>query len=286
MVVGNYQGTVLITGASTGIGQACALLLDRLGFSVFAGVRQDINAQTLLQKASPRLIPVFLDVTDAESIASVVARVINTVGDLGISGLVNNAGIAVPGPLELLPIAEFQHQINVNVTGQLAVTQAFLGLLRQGRGRIVNMGSIAGRSPTPFLGAYNASKFALEALTDVMRMELRPWGISVSIIEPGSIATPIWNKSLTQAEIGREKLPQSALNLYGQAMENVRHKMQVIASKGISPDMVAQAVVHALTANKPKTRYLIGQDAKIGAVLKHILPDRLHDRLILYSMGL
>ncbi|MDZ8027783.1 MAG: SDR family oxidoreductase [Nostoc sp. DcaGUA01] len=286
MVAGNYQGTVLITGASTGIGQACALLLDRLGFSVFAGVRQDIDAQTLQEKASPKLIPVFLDVTDAESIASVVDKVTNTVGDVGISGLVNNAGIAVPGPLELLPIAEFQHQMNVNVTGQLAVTQAFLGLLRQGRGRIINMGSIAGRSPTPFLGAYNASKFALEALTDVMRMELKPWGISVSIIEPGSIATPIWNKSLTQADIGQDSLPESALNLYGQAMNAVRQKMQIIASRGISADIVAQAVVHALTAKQPKTRYLIGQDAKIQAVLKHILPDKLHDRIILYSMGL
>ncbi|MDZ8242382.1 MAG: SDR family NAD(P)-dependent oxidoreductase [Nostoc sp. ChiQUE01a] len=286
MVAGNYQGTVLITGASTGIGQACALLLDRLGFSVFAGVRQDIDAQTLQEKASPRLIPVFLDVTDAESIASVVDKVTNTVGDVGISGLVNNAGIAVPGPLELLPIAEFQHQMNVNVTGQLAVTQAFLGLLRQGRGRIINMGSIAGRSPTPFLGAYNASKFALEALTDVMRMELKPWGISVSIIEPGSIATPIWNKSLTQADIGQDSLPESALNLYGQAMNAVRQKMQIIASRGISADIVAQAVVHALTAKQPKTRYLIGQDAKIQAVLKHILPDKLYDRIILYSMGL
>jgi NAD(P)-dependent dehydrogenase (short-subunit alcohol dehydrogenase family) len=286
MVAGNYQGTVVVTGASTGIGQACALLLDQLGFSVFAGVRQDIDAQTLKQKASPRLIPVFLDVTDAESIASVVEKVTNTVGDAGIVGLVNNAGIAVPGPLELLAIAEFEHQMQVNVTGQLAVTQAFLGLLRQSRGRIINMGSISGISPTPYLGAYNASKFALEALTDVMRMELRPWGISVSIIEPGSIATPIWDKSLTQSEIGQESLSQSAQELYGRRMNIVRQKMQIIASKGISPEMVAQTVVHALTANKPKTRYLIGQDAKIGALLKHILPDKLHDRLILYFMGL
>ncbi|MDZ8186108.1 MAG: SDR family oxidoreductase [Nostoc sp. ChiSLP02] len=286
MVAVNYQGTVVITGASTGIGEACALLLDKLGFSVFAGVRQDIDAQRLQEKASPRLMPIFLDVTDAESIAYVVDRITNIVGNVGILGLVNNAGIAVPGPLELLPIAEFQNQMNVNVTGQLAVTQAFLGLLRQGRGRIVNMGSISGISPTPFLGAYNASKFALEALTDVMRMELKPWGISVSIIEPGSIATPIWNKSLNQAETGQNSLPESALNLYGRAMNIVRQKMQAIASRGISPDIVAQAVVHALTAKQPKTRYLIGQDAKIQAVLKHILPDKLHDQIILYSMGL
>ncbi|MEA5550146.1 SDR family NAD(P)-dependent oxidoreductase [Anabaena cylindrica UHCC 0172] len=285
-MVAENQNTVVVTGASTGIGQACALLLDQLGFSVFAGVRQEMDAQILKQKGSQKLMPFFLDVTDAESIASAVDTVTNAVGGAGILGLVNNAGIAVPGPLELLPIAEFQQQMLVNVTGQLAVTQAFLGLLRQSRGRIINIGSIAGRSPTPYLGAYNASKFALVALTDVMRMELRPWGISVSIIEPGAIATPIWEKSLSQSEIAQQNLPQSAQNLYGQSMNIVRKKMQMLASGGISADIVAQAVVHALTAKQPKTRYLVGKDAKIGAILKYILPDHLHDQLILYSMGL
>jgi NAD(P)-dependent dehydrogenase (short-subunit alcohol dehydrogenase family) len=285
MVVEN-QGTVVITGASTGIGQSCALLLDKLGFSVFAGVRQDIDAQTLKQKGSQRLTPIFLDVTDAESIASSADQVTKAVGGAGILGLVNNAGIAVPGPLELLAIAEFQKQMLVNVTGQLAVTQAFLGLLRQSRGRIVNMGSISGRVPTPFVGAYNASKSALVALTDVLRMELRPWGISVSIIEPGAIATPIWEKSLSQSEIAQQNLPESAQKLYGQSMNIVRQKMQILAAGGISADIVAQAVVRALTAKHPRTRYLVGQDAKIGAILKHILPDFWHDRLILYLMGL
>jgi NAD(P)-dependent dehydrogenase (short-subunit alcohol dehydrogenase family) len=279
------QGTVVITGASTGIGEACALRLDKLGFCVFAGVRKDSDAQKLQQKGSQRLIPIFLDVTDANSIAFAVETVKNTVGD-EIFGLVNNAGIAVPGPLELLPIADFEQQIQVNVTGQLAVTQAFLGLLRQGRGRIVNMGSISGRSAAPFLGAYNASKFALEALTDVMRMELRPWGISVSIIEPGAIATPIWEKSFTQADTAKQNLSPSALNLYGHALTAVRKQVGILASKSISSDIVAEAVIHALTAEKPKTRYLIGQDAKIGAFLKYLLPDRLYDRVILYSMGL
>ncbi|MEA5568411.1 SDR family NAD(P)-dependent oxidoreductase [Anabaena sp. UHCC 0399] len=279
------QSTVVITGASTGIGEACALHLDKLGFCVFAGVRKDSDAQKLQQKATQRLIPIFLDVTDADSIAFAVETVKNTVGD-GIFGLVNNAGIAVPGPLELLPIADFEQQMQVNVTGQLAVTQAFLGLLRQSRGRIVNMGSISGRSAAPFLGAYNASKFALEALTDVMRMELQPWGISVSIIEPGAIATPIWEKSFTQADTAKQNLSPSALNLYGHALTAVRKQVGILASKSISSDIVAEAVIHALTAKKPKTRYLIGQDAKIGAFLKYLLPDRLYDRVILYSMGL
>lgn len=284
-MLANNKGVVVVTGASTGIGEACALLLDKLGFCVFAGVRKDIDAQKLQQKASQRLIPIFLDVTDADSIAFAVETVKNTVGD-EIFGLVNNAGIAVPGPLELLPIAEFQQQIQVNVVGQLAVTQAFLGLLRQGRGRIVNMGSVSGRSAAPFLGAYNASKFALEALTDVMRMELRPWGISVSIIEPGAISTPIWEKSFTQADIAKQNLSPSAEKLYGSAMTAVRKQVGIIASKGISSDIVAKAVIHALTAKKPKTRYLIGQDAKMAVILKYFLPDKLYDRVILYSMGL
>ncbi|GAX38530.1 SDR family NAD(P)-dependent oxidoreductase [Nodularia sp. NIES-3585] len=285
MLPGN-KNTVVITGASTGIGAACALLLDELGYFVFAGVRKDEDAQRLKQQASPKLRPIFLDVTDAESIQSAVETVTNVVGDSGILGLVNNAGIAVPSPLELLPIAEFKQQMDINVTGQLAVTQGFLGLLRLGKGRIVNMGSISGRSAAPFLGAYNASKFALEALTDVMRMELKPWGISVSIIEPGAIATPIWEKSFLQVDTARKNLPKSAETLYGEAMSAVRQQVGTIAAKGISADIVAQAVVHALTAKQPKTRYVIGQDAKIALLLKYLLPDKVYDRVMLYSMGL
>ncbi|BAY28378.1 short-chain dehydrogenase/reductase SDR [Nostoc carneum NIES-2107] len=278
-------GTVVITGASTGIGEASALLLDKLGFNVFAGVRQEIDAEKLKRKASPRLTPIFLDVTDNDAIALAVETVTKA-SNGKLVGLVNNAGIAIPGPLELLPISEFEHQMRVNVTGQLAVTQAFLGLLRQGQGRIVNMGSICGKSAAPFLGAYNASKFALEAITEVMRLELRPWGISVSIIRPGTIATPIWDKSLTQADIDRDNLPEFAQNLYGQAMNTVRKQVGIMASKGIAADLVAQAVVHALTAKQPKTSYLVGQDAKIAALLKYLLPGQVYDRLVLASMGL
>jgi NAD(P)-dependent dehydrogenase (short-subunit alcohol dehydrogenase family) len=285
-MVEQFQGTVVITGASTGIGEACALVLDQLGFSVFAGVRKESDAEALKQKASSRLTPIFLDVTDAESIQAAVKTVSQAVGSQGIRGLVNNAGIVVPGPLELVGIADFHQQLLVNVTGQLAVTQAFLGLLRSHRGRIVNMGSISGISPSPFTGAYNTSKFALEGLTDVLRMELKPWNISVSLIEPGAIATPIWSKSFMQSDVARATLPESAEHLYGQAMNSVRQRVEAIASNGISPNIVAQAVVHALTSKKPKTRYLVGSDAKLGAFLKYILPDRLHDRVILFSMGL
>ncbi len=278
--------TVVITGASTGIGEACAILLDQMGFLVFAGVRKDVDAQKLQQKASSRLTPIFLDITDAQSISSAVEIVANATGDNGIWGLINNAGVAVPGPLELLSLTDFQQQLQVNVTGQLAVTQAFLGLLRLRAGRIVNMGSISGISPSPFVGAYNVSKFALEGLTDVLRMELRPWNISVSLIQPGAIATPIWDKSFSQADTARETLSESAQLLYGRAMSAVRKRTGVIAANGISADIVARSVVHALTAKHPKTRYLVGPDAKLAALLKYILPDKIHDRVILYLMGL
>jgi len=279
------KGAVVITGASTGIGAACAIRLDQLGFQVFAGVRKEADAQALQQQASPKLTPIFLDVTDTDSITASVEKVAIAVENSALIGLVNNAGIAVAAPLEFIPITEFRRQLEVNTTAQLAVTQAFLPLLRSAKGRIVNMGSITGRSATPFLGAYSASKFALEALTDALRLELRPWGIWVAIIEPGAIATPIWQKSLAQADILQQNLPYSAHELYGRAMNTASKGAANLAQKGISPDQVAQAVVHALTAKRPKTRYLVGQDARIRAMLK-FLPDRIVDEITAKAMNL
>jgi len=279
------KGAVVITGASTGIGAACAIRLDQLGFQVFAGVRKEADAQALQQKASPKLTPIFLDVTDLDSIAASVEKVAIAVENSALIGLVNNAGIAVAAPLEFIPITEFRKQLEVNTIAQIAVTQAFLPLLRLARGRIVNMGSITGRSATPFLGAYSASKFALEALTDALRLELRPWGIWVAIIEPGAIATPIWQKSLSQADILQQNLPYLAHELYGRAMDTASKGAANLAQKGISPDKVAQAVVHALTAKRPKTRYLVGQDARIRAMLK-FLPDRIVDEITAKAMNL
>ncbi len=174
------QGGIVITGASSGIGEACALYLDGLGCRVFAGVRNPVDGESLKAKASARLMPVLLDVTDVASIDRAVETVKAAVG---MAGLVNTAGIGGGGPLEVVPPAELRKVLEVNVVGPVAVTQAFLPLLRLGRGRIVNMGSIAGLAATPFIGPYSASKFALEALTDAMRLELRPWGIHVSIVD-------------------------------------------------------------------------------------------------------
>jgi NAD(P)-dependent dehydrogenase (short-subunit alcohol dehydrogenase family) len=277
-------GSVVVTGASTGIGEACAIRLDRQRFRVFAGVRREVDGGALKQKASDRLTPVILDVTDEASIKSAVDTVAATLGEAGLSGLINNAGIAVAGPLEFLPIEELRKQFEVNVIGQIAVTQAFLPLLRKGHGRIVNMGSIAGKSAMPFAGPYCASKFALEALTDSLRMELLPWNIPVSIIEPAYVTTPIWQKSLRAGERMAAMLPPQAHELYGHAiasMDNIVSNIRKTApNNNVPADVVARAVEHALTANRPRTRYLVGTAALLRVLLA-ILPDRTRDRLIM-----
>jgi len=279
--------SVVVTGASTGIGEACALRLDRRGFRVFAGVRREVDGGALKQKASGRLTPILLDVTDASSIKSAAAAVAASLDEEGLSGLVNNAGIAIAGPLEFLPIDELRRQFEVNVIGQIAVTQAFLPLLRKGHGRIVNMGSIAGKSALPFTGPYCASKFALEALTDSLRMELLPWNIPVSIIEPAYVTTPIWQKSLQGGERVAAMLPPRAHELYGHAIASMRNIVSNIRKTALNSDVpadvVARVVEHALTAKKPRTRYLVGTAALLR-VLLGILPDRTRDRLITWRL--
>ncbi len=270
----------MITGASTGIGEACALRLDGLGYRVFAGVRRFADGEALKKKSSDRLSPVMLDVTSEESITAAV----RTVGDVPLAGLVNNAGIVVPGPLELVPIAMWRKQLEVNVIGQVAVTQAFLPMLRAGCGRIVNMGSVAGRSALPFSGPYCASKFALEGLTDSLRMELRQFGISVSIVEPGAIQTPIWDKSAAGANEYLNAAPAPLLELYRALLGKLQAAAAHAGKHAVGPEEVAKAVEHALASSKPKTRYVVGSDAKLRMKLIH-LPDRIVDSLILKKLN-
>ncbi|MCH7811697.1 MAG: SDR family oxidoreductase [Chloroflexi bacterium] len=280
------RGAVVITGASTGIGEACALRLDKKGFRVFAGVRKDEDGERLKGQASERLTPVRIDVTDEASISAAAETVAAAVGEAGVAGLVNNAGIGVPGPLEFLTSDDLRRQFEVNVIGQLAVTRAFLPLIRRATGRIVNIGSIAGRMATPFLGLYSASKFAMEALTDSLRQELRPWGIHVSIVEPGSIATPIWQKAQAEADELEKNLPEEAMALYGKPFAAMREAARKFEEAGIPPDEVAKFVEHAITAKTPKTRYVVGRDAQIQRVLAKVAPDRLRDRLVAQQLGL
>ena len=277
---------VVITGASTGIGAACALACIGRGMTVFAGVRTQEADEALRRQGGKRLIPIRLDVTDADSIRQAERVVRETVGLTGLSGLVNNAGIAVGSPLEVVPIEALRRQLEVNVIGQVMVTQAFLPLLRLARGRIVNMGSIAGRGTIPVMGPYSASKHALEALTDALRLELQPWGLHVSIVEPGAIATPIWEKSAkTGNEIAASAGP-AAVALYADLISRVKDRVAQAANGAISADVVAQAVLHALTAAKPKTRYLVGSDAKIRAVMLKWLPDRMQDWILTKVLAL
>ena len=282
----DQRGSIVITGASTGIGQACAIHLDRLGFHVFAGVRKAQDGHFLKESTSGRISPLFMDVTDTVCLSAAAEIVEAETEGTGLSGLVNNAGIVVAGPIEFLSLNDIRMQYEVNVLGQIAVMQAFLPLLRKARGRIINMGSISGRVVTPFISPYAASKFSLEAITDSLRVELRPWGMSVSIIEPGSVVTPIWEKSIGDAEKRSQRFTAQAHSLYAPAFEAVRRAAERTAREGIPPDVVARSVAHALTSKRPRTRYLVGGAARIQAILKHFLPDCILDRIIMWHLGL
>jgi NAD(P)-dependent dehydrogenase (short-subunit alcohol dehydrogenase family) len=278
-----FQGKVaVITGAATGIGAACALRLDQLGWYVFAGVRTREDADALQRQASDRLTPLCLDVTDAGSISAAVETITAAVGEAGLAGLVNNAGIVVVGPLECLPASELQAQFAVNVLGLIAVTQAFLPLLRQGHGRIVNIGSLAGRVALPFWGPYAASKFAVEALTDALRMELLPWHLMVSLVEPFVIATPLWKKIAPRV---RENSTPEMQRLYGPLLSYVDDSMPRTGQSGLPADNVARTIVHALTARTPKTRYVVTKPSLSLLIrLLRLLPDRTRDRMLRQSL--
>ncbi|MDX6627262.1 MAG: hypothetical protein QOE56_2251 [Solirubrobacterales bacterium] len=273
--------SVLVTGASTGIGRATALRLDAAGWRVFAGIRKQEDADSLVQAGSQSLSPLFLDVTDGDQIAAAAALIERETE--GLSGLVNNAGVAIPSPLETIPIDDFRRQIDVNLNGQVAVTQATLPSIRRATGRVVFISSIGGRVAFPLTGAYHAAKFGIEAVGDVFRQELRPWGISVSIVEPGSIDTPIWDRGESAAD--RLASPQREA-LYGKVIENYRKIVRQTAERGIPPEKVAAVVEHALSSNRPRSRYLVGLDAKVQARIKPLIPTPVFDRIVAKLMGL
>ncbi|HSL70239.1 MAG TPA: SDR family oxidoreductase, partial [Longimicrobiales bacterium] len=270
---------VLITGASKGIGAACVRQLAAAGHRIFAGVRRRADAEPLVADLGDRVIPVLLEVTSPEQIETAARQVEQTVGDQGLHGLVNNAGIAVAGPLEFLPIDELRRQLEINVIGQIAVTQALMPALRKATGRIVFMGSISGRSALPITGAYAASKFALEALSDALRVELLPWGIRVVIIEPGVVVTPIWETSLAAGLALFDRMPARLQEYYGTVIDAVRRRARSGASRGMPAEHVAEVVETALFANRPRPRYLVGRDAHARALFEK-LPDRWRDRII------
>jgi NAD(P)-dependent dehydrogenase (short-subunit alcohol dehydrogenase family) len=221
-----------------------------------------------------------LDVTDAAQVTAVAGLVGDAVGEGGLDGLVNNAGIAVLGPLETIPLDDFRRQIEVNLTGQVAVTQAMLSLVRRAPGRVVFVSSIGGRMALPFGAPYHAAKFGVEAVADCLRQELRPWKIDVAVIEPGSIDTPIWERGERIADDVASRAPAAQEELYGETIERFRVAVRRTAERGIPPEKVAAAVVHSLSASHPRTRYVVGADARGQALLKRFLPDRALDAAV------
>jgi NAD(P)-dependent dehydrogenase (short-subunit alcohol dehydrogenase family) len=271
------RGSVVVTGASTGIGEATAAHLKGLGFDVLAGVRKDEDAERLETRG---LRPLKLDVTDAGSIAAARDEIEEACGGR-LAGLVNNAGVAVAAPLEYVPVDRLRQQLEVNLIGQVAVTQSLLPFLRAAKGRIVNVSSIGGRIALPLAGPYAASKFGLEAVNDSLRRELRHLGVEVVAIEPGGIKTPIWRKGNAAADEMLEGAPAEAETLYGKLIASVRSETKKIETeRGLPPSAVAEVIGTALTARKPKTRYLVGRDAKLRVALDRVLPDRVMDSLI------
>jgi NAD(P)-dependent dehydrogenase (short-subunit alcohol dehydrogenase family) len=255
--------TALVTGASSGIGAACAQRLVASGWRVFAGVRRAADAPRGTEE-------VLLDVTSDDHIRAAAGQIEE------VDALVNNAGIAIAMPLEFIPLDELRRQLEVNVVGQVAVTQAFLPHLRRSRGRIVFVGSIAGKSALPFLGAYAASKHALEAIADSLRIEVQPFGIAVSVVEPGTIRTPIWQKSAALADTLASAAPAALGELYGERIAAFGRIAAKRGARGASAEVVARAVEEALTRERPRTRKLVGRDAKLRSGVE-CLPARVRD---------
>ncbi len=278
--------TVVVTGASSGIGRATALLLVRSGFRVFAGVRRVEDADSLCAQGGADLVPIELDVTDTGSIARAVERVRTHLSGHGLDGLVNNAGIGITVPVEDVAPDVLRHHFEVDVFGQIAVTQAFLPLIRRTRGRIVNMGSVGGHIALPFFGVLCGCKSAFGSLSDALRMELHPFGIRVSVIEPGSIHTPAVEKTLGGIDSTIDALPPGGARRYGPMLRRFMHRAYDRETKGSAPDVVARVVHHALTAPRPRIRYRVGKDARLLAALSRFVPDRWLDAARLRIFGM
>jgi NAD(P)-dependent dehydrogenase (short-subunit alcohol dehydrogenase family) len=279
--------TALITGASTGIGRATALRLAASGWTVLAGVRKTADGEALRAAAGERVLPVELDVTSPAQIATAAELVREQTGAGAPAGrldaLVNNAGSAVGGPLELLSLEDLRRQFDVNFFGHVAVTQALIPALRSARGRIVLISSIGGLVTTPYMASYHASKYALEAAGNALRLELVRSGIQVALIEPGSVATPIWEKGRGQAD--ELSVPEELREQYGHVSAAMTKTLDSTARRGIPPERVAQTIERALSARRMRARYLVGRDAHVMVWASRLLPDLVFDRVVRRAVG-
>ncbi len=277
------MNSVVVTGVSTGIGWGCAKVLIAQGFRVFGSVRKPADGERLSAEFGANFVPLIFDITDQAAVQAAAEKVSDMLGAEPLAGLVNNAGIAIAGPLLHLPVAEFRQQMEVNVTGVVIVTQAFAPLLRlrdgaRGQpGRIVNISSVGGKNGTPFLAPYNASKFALEGLSEALRRELLLFGIDVIVVAPGAVATAIWGKA-QEVDIGPYRQTP-----FFPALEKVRAYMN--GAGGLAPETLGELVAKALTTPKPKVRYTIAPDMLQAFMMEH-LPRRMVDRMVGKRLGL
>jgi NAD(P)-dependent dehydrogenase (short-subunit alcohol dehydrogenase family) len=279
------RGFVVVTGTSTGIGAATVLHLAENGFHVFAGVRSAEDGETVKALATDAVTPLILDVTDESAIAAAANTVAEIAGDRGLAGLVNNAGIAKPAPIEYQPMADFREQLEVNLFGPVAMVQAFLPLIRRGRGRIVNVGSVGGMLVLPLNGAYSASKFGIRAVTDALRLELRQWKIHVSLIEVAPVQTAIFGKTYAELDALEQKLGEAEYGLYEEQIAAVRKSTEKAAESADPPLVIAKAIAEALISDKPDTKYLAGHGGK-GIAVAAALPDGARDRALVHELGL
>jgi NAD(P)-dependent dehydrogenase (short-subunit alcohol dehydrogenase family) len=276
--------SVVVTGASTGIGSASVKVLVASGFHVYGSVRKQSDAQRLSKEFGASFTPPVFDVTDEAAVAAGAKKVETALEGVTLFGLVNNAGIAVAGPLLYLKVEDFRQQLAVNLTGQLIVTQAFAPLLGADRerkgtpGRIVMISSVGGKNALPFVGPYAASKFALEGLSESLRRELMVFGIDVVVVAPGAVATPIWDKSDVD-------VTPYANTPYASALDKMKTYMISLGRKGLPPDRIGEAVKTALTTAKPKTRYTVAPNP-VQQLMTAVLPKRTVDNLIARRLGL
>jgi NAD(P)-dependent dehydrogenase (short-subunit alcohol dehydrogenase family) len=280
--------TAVVTGASTGIGCATALRLARGGWKVFAGVRNPDAGERLRSEAPEgKLEPIALDVTDAAQVAAAAERVREASADGSghgrLDALVNNAGIGIGGPLELIALDDLRQQLEVNVVGQIGVTQALLPSLRTARGRIVFLSSVGGRVPMAFTAPYAASKHAIEAIGDTLRVELRSSGVQVALVEPGSVSTPIWEKARESGE--QLQVPPELQAEYGHVPAAMSKSLLDTARRGVDPDQVAAVIERALRSRRMRSRYVVGRDARAMILLRRLLPDHTFDSLARRALG-
>ncbi len=285
----NSDPVVLVTGCSSGIGRATAELLAQSGFRVGAGVRDPRHADELRDAKLPRLEPILLDVTNDDQVADAVAR-LRSFGSGGLAGLINNAGVGLPAAVELSSPDEVRQLLEVNTIGSLRMIQACLPLLRQYQGpmraRVINISSMNGTISMPMVGAYSASKFALEAISDALRVELRPWQISVSVIRPGQVRTPIFSKAAESLVQRQREIPDELRSGYDPMYSRAIEFNQRGANSSTSPEMVAQTVLRAMKARRPRTYYLVGNDARALQWMNSLVPKWLIDRVFARVMHL